>query len=584
MSYPLDLVTGAAAAYSVSRKLRAAYAGSALRVRRSSDNTELDIGFVGDELDTATLMTFVGVNNGFVVTLYDQSGNARHATQATTARQPKIIVTGAMHELAGHRPTIAFNPAPTYLAATGFTLAQPNTVFAVGLIGNIDGTLYDSAVTTKQTLRKTGGQWALTAGTALFAPLDDTDFHTFTALFKNTTSVLRIDGTEKAAGNTGTNSMTGFHMGALAGGGTSGDLDGKISEVIIYNSDKTANFATIENDLIDYYMGGGAPLTVTQPGAAIMTPTTWNLPTIYWPQPWKFDVALPAVAAGKQYVWTCSTDHDDPQRTAIGYSNNLDGSDFVLWGDVPGSTGEAPCLVYNPVDAEGKVWWLYEHNGVDQSRLLRSADLVNWTVYGTLNIGDWGYLVVLDNTPGSWKGHTVSENTHPSVISVVTSPDGLNWTIGAEVDGRSMMPLGRRFNHLGGGFFNINGELYVLGSDRPDGTSGSTGGDGYPALMRATDTETFLPPRWRLLDWENIAGSSDDLRGVTSYVEPDGTLHMYTQYSGNVYYSVGVVDAPPSTGTANVHVGSTVVAVVYRGGSVVSRIYKGSTIVFGSEP
>jgi hypothetical protein len=55
----LDLFPGAAAAYSL-RKLRAAYSGSAVRVRRSSDNTEQDIGFTTQgELDTASLLSFV---------------------------------------------------------------------------------------------------------------------------------------------------------------------------------------------------------------------------------------------------------------------------------------------------------------------------------------------------------------------------------------------------------------------------------------------------------------------------------------------------------------------------------------------
>jgi len=55
----LDLFPNAAAAYSL-RKLRAAYSGSAVRVRRSSDNTEQDIGFTTQgELDTASLLSFV---------------------------------------------------------------------------------------------------------------------------------------------------------------------------------------------------------------------------------------------------------------------------------------------------------------------------------------------------------------------------------------------------------------------------------------------------------------------------------------------------------------------------------------------
>jgi hypothetical protein len=91
----LDLYPSAAVAYSL-RKLRNAYTGSAIRVRRSSDNTEQDIGFVGNDLDTTALTTFVGAGNGFVVTWYDQSGNANNATQTTQANQPQIVSSGSL--------------------------------------------------------------------------------------------------------------------------------------------------------------------------------------------------------------------------------------------------------------------------------------------------------------------------------------------------------------------------------------------------------------------------------------------------------------------------------------------------------
>jgi hypothetical protein len=69
-------------------------ATNSIRVRRSSDNTEQDIGFVGNSLDTASLASFVGAGNGFVVTFYDQTGNGEHATQATAANQPRIVNAG----------------------------------------------------------------------------------------------------------------------------------------------------------------------------------------------------------------------------------------------------------------------------------------------------------------------------------------------------------------------------------------------------------------------------------------------------------------------------------------------------------
>lgn len=57
----LDTYTNAAVAYSL-RKLRTAYSGSAIRVRRSSDNTEQDIAFSGNDLDTTSMLDFVGYN------------------------------------------------------------------------------------------------------------------------------------------------------------------------------------------------------------------------------------------------------------------------------------------------------------------------------------------------------------------------------------------------------------------------------------------------------------------------------------------------------------------------------------------
>jgi len=57
----LDTYTGAAVAYSL-RQLRTAYTGAAIRVRRSSDNAEQDINFVGGDLDTTSMINFVGQN------------------------------------------------------------------------------------------------------------------------------------------------------------------------------------------------------------------------------------------------------------------------------------------------------------------------------------------------------------------------------------------------------------------------------------------------------------------------------------------------------------------------------------------
>lgn len=116
----LDTVTGAVAAYSL-RKLRAAYSGSAIRVRRSSDNAEQDIGFVSGVLDTASLLTFCGAGNGFVATWYDQSGSGNNATNATALSQPQIVSSGSVLMVSG-KPTLFFSNTDLIVGAlTNYT-------------------------------------------------------------------------------------------------------------------------------------------------------------------------------------------------------------------------------------------------------------------------------------------------------------------------------------------------------------------------------------------------------------------------------------------------------------------------------
>lgn len=97
----LDTYPNAAAAYSV-RLLKSDYTGSAIRVRRSSDNAEQNIGFTAlGNLDTTALTSFCSGTNGFVTTWYDQSGNGRNGVQTTAANQPQIVSSGSVLTLTG---------------------------------------------------------------------------------------------------------------------------------------------------------------------------------------------------------------------------------------------------------------------------------------------------------------------------------------------------------------------------------------------------------------------------------------------------------------------------------------------------
>lgn len=117
----LDAIgTGASAAWSL-RKLRSAYAGSAIKIRRPSDSTTQDIGFSGEDFDAASAISFCGAGDGFIDTWYDQSGNARNLTQATAGNQPKIISAGALITTFSAKGSISFDATNDFLSGAAIS-------------------------------------------------------------------------------------------------------------------------------------------------------------------------------------------------------------------------------------------------------------------------------------------------------------------------------------------------------------------------------------------------------------------------------------------------------------------------------
>lgn len=125
---PLDDYTTSMWSVVGARPLLQSYTGNILRVQRSSDSTELDIGQVNAgtasaALDESALTTFVGASNGSVVTLYDQSGNGRDATGRVGNY---IVVSGTVQRMSGiacvySSSSVVFTIASKPAALTSFT-------------------------------------------------------------------------------------------------------------------------------------------------------------------------------------------------------------------------------------------------------------------------------------------------------------------------------------------------------------------------------------------------------------------------------------------------------------------------------
>jgi len=270
----LDLFPNAAAAYSL-RKLRAAYSGSAVRVRKevSSVSSETDIGFLADgSLDTTSLLAFASdADSGdvFVVTWYDQS-LTNDATQGTAASQPKIVSGGSLVTENG-KAAVDFDGSDDY-----FTLGGTNDA---GLINDISIFCINKSLTNVRPLVATGRtattntnqiQWGLNRASGVY-------------------TVETSDGTTKAEiiGSTsaGSQALTSFindesaNLTLFINGSSDGTVgavspmndvslpleigrdpfrealyfNGNMQELIMYNAVQTSNRTSIETNINTFY-------------------------------------------------------------------------------------------------------------------------------------------------------------------------------------------------------------------------------------------------------------------------------------------------------------------------------------------
>jgi hypothetical protein len=270
----LDDYSNSAAAYSL-RKLDKDYTGNAIRVRRSNDNSEQDIGFVGNDLDTSSLKTFVGANSGFVTTWYDQSGNARNATQTTATWQPRIINAGTI-ERQGSRPTIFFDGSDDLLSGDGAASVasgedKPFSILAVSSNSSTSGdkSIYTFANNTDDNpqilvLAHRNTQYRVfIRQTSSATPAINSFFSTINTnvqyLLFNISSGLSYTYYRNGISlisenyNTGDISLNTATIGARALNGISNFYSGNIQEVIYWPNDQSSNRTGIETNINSYF-------------------------------------------------------------------------------------------------------------------------------------------------------------------------------------------------------------------------------------------------------------------------------------------------------------------------------------------
>ena len=266
----LDTYTGISVAYSL-RKLKTGYSGFAIRVRRSSDNTEQNIGFISNgDLDTVTLLSFVGAGNGFVTTWYDQSGLGRNATQTTQSAQPQIVSSGSVITKSG-KPTLKFDGTNYYMSVSFdsaikscFAVTSTNTANYPDMAGGVFAYRFN-------TLSFLGASTEITSGYSVGGGIvysSNPSYGTIATLNSTSTLYTNADLKTSFAGAiaspfTNINLITIHKSDSISGVKNIGigvdpyssgwKLNGTISEIIAFSDLQLVNNDTINSSINSYY-------------------------------------------------------------------------------------------------------------------------------------------------------------------------------------------------------------------------------------------------------------------------------------------------------------------------------------------
>jgi len=113
-------------------KISSSYSGACIRVYEDTNNTTLDIGFLGVDLDISTLMSFVGSGNGYINRIYSQTTGGNYLQENVIADMPRIVTAGVLETLNG-KPSMYFDGVSDFLSfLTNETVTNDFSMFSYG--------------------------------------------------------------------------------------------------------------------------------------------------------------------------------------------------------------------------------------------------------------------------------------------------------------------------------------------------------------------------------------------------------------------------------------------------------------------
>ena len=256
------------------RKLNSFYSGNALRIRRSTDNVESDFGFIGNDLNTAAISTFLNGAPGYVTTLYDQSGSGNHVVQATAASQPLYIASGI-----NGRPLLRFTTSQYMSRNTNF--AAPFTVVYGArqtgpnrsrVLSSINNTWILGWWNGARAQAYYGG-WVSPVGT----PAANNNAYVYTGSSNGSVSQIYENGTLMFSNSGGVTGPNGIRLNGGGPGSGTELSDAEFFDVIVYNLVlTTAARQSVENGMMQYYTTSTNPLVVSPAATTAYTVTGTN--------------------------------------------------------------------------------------------------------------------------------------------------------------------------------------------------------------------------------------------------------------------------------------------------------------------
>lgn len=249
-----------------------------VRVRRSSDNAEANFGT--QDVINGSLVSWVGANDGHVVTWFDLTSSGNNATQATAGSQPKIVASGSLVQM-GDFPAIDFDGTDDVLEApddADFDFSSDMLVLAAAQ-AQAEISSGVRSIVCKYNSGNNEREWLLgidssndgialyvgkTGGSAFETVIadsstDETQAQAIGAQFDSGTVTLYKDSGLVASTASGSlpssivNDVSPLIIGAAASGAgysATGYWNGLISEIVIYGSDQSSNRTAISDHIL----------------------------------------------------------------------------------------------------------------------------------------------------------------------------------------------------------------------------------------------------------------------------------------------------------------------------------------------